>query len=528
MVAVYLSGTRSAFVGLGGALLVIGVFAGVRLWAQGKKKLVASVAIGAVVFVATLFALPRFVPALQGTMLSRVTDIGDALSTTGSTRLIAWKIAIKGFKERPVFGWGPENFFFVFNKYYDPKSLLHGSYETWFDHAHNAVFDVLVTQGFFGFIVYLFQYGVIFWMCYKTRSSDEDENLLSVVLIGIFVLHFIHNFFVFDHPGSYVEFYALGALVAARFVLWSHGQTKVIPESTRFGQTNTVGYTVTALALLTTAIVVIPSFRQNYLDLQAQIAAGTDLTVSQQYFKDAVAVNGPHTVDVLMDTGRVAQRIPLTVNGNQSFLTIPMLKNYYEFSLQSLDQILQVYEPANVLAAIMKGQMLMNVVQAGNASAYAQANTAFEYATKLSPDRQQIAYSWAHLLMLHGDIASATKLLESANAKEPQVGTGHWYLSLIYIDSDIQRAARELDLAAQNGHDITAAENRLLAGLVYDRAGQFEKAAPLFITAINDINTKNWNAEFVAAADDTFAKMKRVDLQAKVRTQFPDIFKSKK
>lgn len=526
--AIYFSGTRSALVGLAGALLIIGFYAGSRLWMQGKKKLVLSIILGAVATIGVLFLLPRFVPALQGTMLDRVTNIENALSTTGSTRLIAWKIAIKGFLDRPVFGWGPENFFFVFNKYYDPKSLLHGTYETWFDHAHNAVFDVLVTQGFVGFALYLFQYGLIVWMCIKTRGADEHENILSVVLIGIFALHFIHNFFVFDHPSSYVEFYALGAIVAARYITQKRGQSvSALPTQTR-QLSDTTSYVISAATILITIYVVVPSFRQNYLDLKAQIAAGTDLNVTQQYFNEALAVNGPHTTDVLMDIGRIGQRIPLVVNGGQSFLSVPMFKNYYDFTLQSLDQVLGTHEPGNVLAAIMKGQLLMNVAQSGNMAAIEQASEAFKYAASLSPDRQQIAYSWAHLLLMKDDVKGATDLLEAANAKEPGIGIGHWYLALIYIDSNVARAASEIDLASKNGHNIAAPENRLLAGLAYKRAGQLQKAAELFVLAINDSATRNWNAELVLVAESTFSELKLVEEQKKIREQFPDVFKAKK
>jgi O-antigen ligase len=523
-IAIYLSGTRSALVGLVGALTIIGVYSGRKLWVAGNKKLVVFVVASIAVVMGLLFTLPRFVPALQGTMLDRVTDVGDALSTTGSTRLIAWKIAIKGFIERPLLGWGPENFFFVFNKYYDPKSLLHGSYETWFDHAHNAIFDVLVTQGFIGFAIYLLQYGVIIWMCYKTIGVDKNENVLSVVLASIFVLHFIHNIFVFDHPGSYVEFYALGAVVAARYIVWRRAQYQLITETTSSVTTN---YIISGIAILITAYVVVPSFRQNYLDLQAQIGAGTDLNISQKYFTEAIAVGGPHTTDVLMDVARIGQRIPLVVNGNQSFLSVPMFRSYYDFSLQSLDQVINVYEPGNVLAVIMKGQMLMNLVQAGNEASFDQANSAFEYATSLSPDRQQIAYSWAHLLLFKNNVEGAKKLLEMANTKEPGIGIGHWYLALVYLDLDVKLAAEEIDLAAKYAHNIEAPENRLLSGLIYARAGQIEKAAYLFTRAINSSDTRNWNAEFVIVADDVFGKIKNTELQSKVRAQFPDVFKSK-
>jgi TorA maturation chaperone TorD len=88
-------------------------------------------------------------------------------------------------------------------------------------------------------------------------------------------------------------------------------------------------------------------------------------------------------------------------------------------------------------------------------------------------------------------------------------------------------AASEIDLASKNGHNIAAPENRLLAGLVYKRAGQLQKAAELFVLAINDSATRNWNAELVLAADGTFAELNLLDDQKKLREQFSDVFKTK-
>ena len=526
--ALYLSGTRSALVGLAGALVVIGIYVARRLWQLGKKELVIGLAVGIFAAVSFLFALPRIVPSLENSMLARVTNVGAALDSTGSTRLIAWKIAITGFLERPVLGWGPENFFFVFNKFYNPKSLTFGSYETWFDHAHNAVFDVLVTQGAVGFALYLLQYGVIFWMCLKTRSTDENQNLLSAVLFGIFVLHFLHNIFVFDHPGSYAEFYALGGIVAARFVALRRSQSGVTFSSETIRPSDTITYVAAVFFIVISAYVVIPSYRQNNLDLKAQISAGTDLNVSQDYFKKAAAINGPHLTDVLLDTARIAQKIPLVVNQSQSFMTVPMFKNYYYFSIGSLDRLLQTEEPANVLAAFMKGQLYVNMFQAGDPSAYKLAEDAFAYATKLSPDRQQIAYSWAHLKLYKNDVAGALQLLEAANAKEPEIAIGHWYLALIYIDTDVARAAAEMGLAEKYGHDLALRGNRLLAGLVYSRAGNFEKSANLFAPAVADFYAPEWNPEFAIAADIAFEKTNRRELQQKIRAAFPNAFAKKK
>ena len=51
-------------------------------------------------------------------------------------REYTWPIAWKGFCDQPIFGWGQENYAYVFNKYYHP-SLYYEKGE-WCDRAHNV------------------------------------------------------------------------------------------------------------------------------------------------------------------------------------------------------------------------------------------------------------------------------------------------------------------------------------------------------------------------------------------------------
>jgi O-antigen ligase len=58
----------------------------------------------------------------------------------------------QGFKEKPVFGWGQENFNYVFNKYYNPAMF---DQEQWFDRAHNEFLDWLIAGGLPAFFLYI-------------------------------------------------------------------------------------------------------------------------------------------------------------------------------------------------------------------------------------------------------------------------------------------------------------------------------------------------------------------------------------
>jgi len=56
----------------------------------------------------------------------RPTISGHHPPPSNQSRLRSWNIGLKGFKERPILGWGIGNYNVVFNKHYDPWYLIKG------------------------------------------------------------------------------------------------------------------------------------------------------------------------------------------------------------------------------------------------------------------------------------------------------------------------------------------------------------------------------------------------------------------
>jgi tetratricopeptide (TPR) repeat protein len=113
-------------------------------------------------------------------------------------------MAVQGFKERPVLGWGQENFNFVFNKYYNPG--MYGQ-EPWFDRAHNVFFDWLIAGGLLGLLVYLSLFGTAIWfLWFRTPHFSATSKSILTGLLGAY---FFHNLFVFDNLVSYIMFFSL-------------------------------------------------------------------------------------------------------------------------------------------------------------------------------------------------------------------------------------------------------------------------------------------------------------------------------
>ena len=137
---------------------------------------------------------------------------------TFTSRILNIKIALAGWKERPLFGWGQDNYFYVFAKYNDARMYAQ---EPWFDRTHNVFMDWLISAGIIGLISYLSLYVLAFILLWNKNSqklhSTKKDFIEKALLSGLLVSYFIHNIFVFDHLVSYILFVFILAYIAIRF-----------------------------------------------------------------------------------------------------------------------------------------------------------------------------------------------------------------------------------------------------------------------------------------------------------------------
>ncbi|MGC9598970.1 MAG: O-antigen ligase family protein [Minisyncoccia bacterium] len=184
----YLSQTRGALLGFGLSLFVLVlyfIFAGrgsFRKWSLIALILLVAAA-------GTVYSLRNssLVQTLPGGRLLQI-SLSDS---SAQTRLWVWGEAWQGFLERPILGWGPENFTSVFDKYFNPNFFVPGqSTETWFDRAHSVYFDYLSETGILGLLAYLSIFVVFAWMFFSKKYRHEEASSAktsSVVLRGIFL-----------------------------------------------------------------------------------------------------------------------------------------------------------------------------------------------------------------------------------------------------------------------------------------------------------------------------------------------------
>lgn len=215
LVVIYISATRGPMV----ALVVGALACGVALAAWGRTPwLRMTMRIGTAAFAVLISVLLGLVVTISfggggvvegfGTMIERWTGAGVRdLSALGRTSS-AW-IGLEAALNRPVLGWGPENYSIAYDRYADPE-VFSQDIITSFDQAHNKPVEEISTKGLLGIAAYMAVWGsLLVVFVRKTRFLEPSKQAFAVLLGGALVAYFVQNIFLFDTPGTVHQFYAL-------------------------------------------------------------------------------------------------------------------------------------------------------------------------------------------------------------------------------------------------------------------------------------------------------------------------------
>ncbi len=212
LIVLYNTATRGSILGLIGGLILVSLL---NIWNKesSSARKVSLVTLGAIIILVGGFYSLRNASFVQNSpVLQRFASISiSSVKTEG--RSFIWPMAVKGIMERPILGWGQENFNYVFNQFYDPKMY---NLEPWFDRAHNIFLDWGVAGGLLGLLLYLSLYVVLLMSIWK--KDDDMHYIEKSVLTGLIAGYFFHNLFVFDQLISYILFISLLAYVHSRTV----------------------------------------------------------------------------------------------------------------------------------------------------------------------------------------------------------------------------------------------------------------------------------------------------------------------
>ena len=212
LLMLYQSGTRGAIVGLAAGL---GLFVvAYVLWGKLRPVRIASVALavaGALLLV--VFLLVRETEAFESVAessltLRRLASLGPDDRSVRS-RWTSTQMGLQGFADRPVLGWGPENYTVAYDSHLTERGAVDSSLLT-FDQAHNRVIEEMVTTGALGLAAYLAIWLLMAWvLASRIRDLPPDAQLFAILIGSALAGYFVQNLLLFDTPGTVVQLHLL-------------------------------------------------------------------------------------------------------------------------------------------------------------------------------------------------------------------------------------------------------------------------------------------------------------------------------
>ncbi|HEU0051330.1 MAG TPA: O-antigen ligase family protein [Patescibacteria group bacterium] len=449
--------SRGALVGLGMGILAFGIW--VAVFSKNKRARTATLGIIALLFIGygILFAA-RNTSFVQHSALARLTN----LTASVDTRFIAWKIAWQGFLARPITGWGLDTFHLIFNKYYNPRSLGFGIYETWFDRSHNTVLDVLSMTGLLGFVTFAGIFITLFYASWRAYRKGWIDLPTSAIFFALPVAYFVQNLFVFDHPAAFsMSFLMYGLIIAA-----TSGGFALVHKEAAVAETHSSGKTrnfswilyggLEILGLLLvwrTSILPFQASRDS-IRANANFANATGLQLAQK----AAAIWTPY----LDEQTFLLSRNLIQYAGSNQLSSLSNGKDYLALDRRLTEEEIARH-PLNTNPRLIYAELMTYLIKdVPDAASVAEAQ--FKTAIQTSPKRQQLYLGLAALYAAEGRNQEVMDIYKEVRDFDLQVGETRWIygIALFYDLGNKKDGASEIIASQtverphvlQNAHDL--------------------------------------------------------------------------
>jgi O-antigen ligase/tetratricopeptide (TPR) repeat protein len=431
-IALFLTGTRGTMIGIiGGGLLSLLLYALSSQASRSFKRATVAVFIGIIILGGVLVGARDTAFVQRVGFLQRLATISTTDNTT-KARFLNWGMAWEGIKERPILGWGQENYAIVFDKYYDPRMYAQ---EQWFDRVHNIVFDWLVAGGFVGFFSYLAIFAItVRALWWRTRTHDHIFTIAErSLLTGLLVAYFIHNFFVFDNVTSYILF---GTVLA--YIIWrineARGAISLYKEQL-LPREALPAVAVVMIAIVCGAVYIIngKALAANLEIIAALQQPHTEADVAEHLsrFKKAIAYGTFGSQEAREQLAQMATQLAGSNISND--LKMQFLKtSVRELSLQ-----------ANVSPLDARFPLFAGVTQNAYGD-YSNALVSLQRAHELSPRKQTILFEIGANAMERKDAPAALAAFKSAYELAPDFLDARIYYAAVLIRMGNDAAADQI------------------------------------------------------------------------------------
>lgn len=478
IIILILTQTRGALIGLLGGFFILSF--GYCLFASPSKnkKYVWALIILILLSGTILFGAKNSTFVKNSPLLNRFTNISFK-TDTGRIRLVSWKIGLSAFLEKPLLGWGQENYYVAFNKHLNPDFFTYSG-ET-FDRAHNKIIDVLVMNGFLGLTAYL---SIFIAAAIGLWLRRKQDFIIPFALISALGVYFIQNIVLFDMPVSYLMFFLALALVY--FVIRPEG---VEPAPPKKRQSSILP---TAYVWLATILILVFLFIGNLSPLLAswgsieaqKILATPDKNISTlKLASEKYSTSLSHNTFTNPETNKILPPIFLSAVSTKQIS--PTLKNEILLPItQQLDQ--SIKEMPLFYDCYLNLTDIYNTLGIENSAYLKNGEETMKKLLEIYPKTPQFYYKLIINRLLAQDLNSARDMAEKSIRLNPRLPDGWWYLGITYYYAgDYNLAKENAEKSIKSGYGFSNLNNLLFLGELYDKLKDYEKALSYYQHAAN-------------------------------------------
>ncbi len=458
ILSIYFSQTRSSTVAICLGLLLF-------IYLASKKRIY--VAAGGFVLIGLLGLSVHFLKYSEDfktNLFARLANI-SLNDESIKARVSIWRYCFEAIKEKPLLGWGQENFSYL-ARFYKPDL-----YSTpWVDRAHNFILDWWVNTGFFGLVAYM----VFLLLIVRQLTSSSKSNLNAVqkaILSAFIFCYLINNSFVFDFLSSLIIVYAIFAFIYA--------SDSVQPMKINLNIFKVKRIYLSGFGFMVFLLFIGLSYRINISNLiiNFKLRNATDPKTIVNTLNTMPYNSGFEEILNVHDEtdSEIRQHLmQVSLYALNQYKTNERMKDYilYIFQLSHSEIAKEIaHDPKNLFFKFNAASYYTQFQD------YSNAAKIYEELLSRVPENQYFLIDFGHLKTTLGESREGLRLYQKALDLEPQFHLARMFVAMgLIYNEEYQKAAAMIQSLKDEKHEEVFDE-RLVNAYFYKK--QFESAAAL-------------------------------------------------
>jgi len=476
---IFITGSRAVY---------LGVFAGMLYFLLFYPKKFAILKILTALFLilvaSTVFYVntqSHFPQVLQNNRLFQILESRLSIKAAlDNERFRAWQTVFQEIKDKPILGWGPENFAVGFDKNYDP--MVNPS--PWWDRAHNIILDIGAQSGILGIIAYLALFVVLFWQLQKLKNNQRESAIIrenTIIPYGIqatLVGYIVANFFSLDSFGTYLIFFLLIA-----YSLHLNDEISGNPLSSVKISVKPWIKSVIVSVLFCTLILFLWQYNILPFKINAEINKASTLA-DQKYCGKAFSLMDKILLKhSFLDSYARMEYVEFTKTCNNYFPENNLV--YIKRGLELINEAVKIQPLYTRYWLLLGSSTTVLAAQEKNTDSknnlLKQANYYFDRASQLAPKNQEILVEKAKMEIVAGDYKNAQDYSEKCITLNPNLGDCYWYLALskIYL-KDTDGAQKDIQAASDKKYNINSKVSLGDLSNAYGSISDYQDLVPIY------------------------------------------------